>query len=137
MSARKYLIGLIGAALLIWGPRDPGWLRMGSLIAIPVASWFFLGWIWSKWQPDAATEDRSVRALAGATGGLFAVWAILSALADTHVGNTMWVRTRDGMEAVGDDIVLPGPDWFKVIMFIAAAGYAFWYSIANREQKGK
>lgn len=140
MSSRKYLVGVLVVALLIWGPIDhswPAWLviRIGYLIAIPLAAWFLLGWIWRLWQPDVASENRLERALGGATGGVLVVMAILAAMADTHIGNTMWVRTRDGMEAVGDDIVLPGPDWGSVIMLIAAAGFAFWFSIAKRESK--
>ena len=140
MSSRQYLVGVLVVVLLIWGPIDhswPAWLliRTGYLIAIPLATWFLLGWIWRVWQPDAASENRLERALGGATGGVLVVMAILAAMADTHIGNTMWVRTRDGMEAVGDDIVLPGANLENVIMLIAAAGFAFWFSIAKRESK--
>ncbi len=140
MSARKDLIGVLVLVLFIWGPIDrswPAWLviRTGYLIAIPIAAWFFLGWVWKMWQPDAESENRLIRALAGATGGVLVVLAIFAAIADTHVGNSLWVRTRDGMEAVGDDIVLTGPDWGNVIMLIAAAGFAFWFSIAKRASK--
>jgi hypothetical protein len=131
---------MLVVVLLIWGPIDhawPAWLliRTGYLIAIPLATWFLLGWIWRVWQPDSATENRLERALGGATGGVFVVMAILAAMADTHIGNTMWVRTRDGMEAVGDDIVLPGLDWGNVFVLIVLAGLAFWFSIAKRESK--
>ncbi len=139
MSSRKYIVGMVFVALLIWGPIDhswPAWLviRTSYLVAIPLATWF-VGWIWRVWQPDAVTENRLVRALAGATGGVFVVLAIFGAMAETHIGNTMWFRTRDGMEAVGDDIVLSGPDWGNVMMLIGAAGFAFWFSIAKRESK--
>ncbi len=140
MNSRKYLVGVLVVVLLIWGPIDHSWsawfaIRMGYLIAIPVAAWFLLGWIWRIWQPDAASENRFERALGGATAGVFLVLAILEAMADTHIGNTMWVRTRDGMEAVGDDIVLHGPDWRNVLMLLAAAGFAVWFSVAKRESK--
>lgn len=140
MRSRKFIIGVLVVALLIWGPIDhswPAWLliRTSYLIVIPLAAWFLLGWIWRVWQPDAAAENRMERALGAATGGVLLVMAILEAMADTHIGNTMWVRTRDGMEAVGDDIVLTGPDWVNTIMLIAAAGFAFWFSIAKRESK--
>lgn len=140
MSSRKYLVGVLVVVLLIWGPIDDSWpawfvIRMGYIIAIPLAAWFILGRIWKLWQPDAASENRLERTLAGATGGVLVVFAILAAMADTHLGNTMWVQTRDGMEAVGDDIVLPGPDRGNVIMLIIAAGFAFWLSMTKRESK--
>ena len=139
MNSRKYLVGVLAVVLLIWGPIDhswPAWLaiRVGYLIAAPMVTWFILGWIWRAWKPDAASENRLERALAGVTAGVLLVLSIFEAMADTHVGNTMWVQTRDGMEAVGDDITLPGPDWEIVIMLIVAAGFAFWFSIAKREK---
>ncbi|MDP2906284.1 MAG: hypothetical protein Q8O22_08300 [Candidatus Omnitrophota bacterium] len=140
MSSRKYLVGALVVALLIWGPLDHAWpawfaIRMGYLIAIPVAAWFLLGWIWRVWQPDAASENRFERALGGATAGVLVVLAILEAMANTHVGNTMYVRTREGTEAVGDDIVMRGPDWGNVFMLLIAAGFALWFSVAKRESK--
>jgi hypothetical protein len=66
---------------------------------------------------------------------VFLVLAILEAMADTHLGNTMWVRTRDGMEAVGDDTNVPGPDWGNVLMLLMIAGFAFWFTVAKRESK--
>jgi hypothetical protein len=139
MNSRKYLVGALAAVLLIWGfPFErllPDWfvIRIGYLIAIPLAAWFLLGWIWKKWQPDEAADDRLLRALVGATGGVFVVLAIFKVIADTHVGNTMWIQTRDGREAVGDDIVLRGPDWGHVAVLLILAGFAFWFSITKKE----
>ena len=116
MGARNYVVGVLVVILLIWGPLDHSWpawfaIRTGYLIAIPLLTWFLLGSIWKVWQPDGATEERLERAFGGATGGALVVLAILAAMAHTHIGNTEWVRTRDGLEPVGDDIVLPGPNW--------------------------
>ena len=138
MGSRKYIVGVIAVALLIWGPLDyswPAWLaiRTAYLILVPLATWFVLGWIWKAWQPDPRTEKRLQRSLASATAGVLLVFAIIQATADTHMGNTQLIRTRDGIEAVGDYIVLPGPDWGNVIMLLIASGVAFWLSISNRE----
>ena len=140
MSCRKYLVGVMVFALLVWGPIDyswPSWLaiRIAYLIAIPLAIWFLLAWIWRVWQPDAASENRLKRVLAGATAGALLVLAIFEAMADTHVDNTKWVRTYDGMEAVGDWIILPGPDWVTVVILLAASGFSFWISISKTESK--
>lgn len=140
MSSRKYLVVVLVVALLIWGPIDHSWpvwlaIRIGYLIVIPLAAWFLLGWIWKVWQPDAASENRLKRALAGVTAGVLLILAIFKAMSDTHVGNTMWVRTSDGMEAVGDDIILPGPDWQAVVLLIVASGFSFWLSTTKTESK--
>ncbi len=135
MGARIYIVCVIVVALLIWGPLDHSWswpaffaIRTGYLIAIPVAAWFLLRWIWRMWQPDRATEDRFERALYAATAGVFVVLAILDGNADTHIGNT-------GDQAVGDPIVLPGPNLTIVCMYLLFAGFAFWFSVAKRESE--
>ena len=140
MDSRKYLLGVVVVVLLIWGPINhswPAWLaiRICYLIVIPLAIWFLLAWIWRVWQPDTETEDRLLRSLAGATAGVLLIFAILEAMAETHVDNTQWVRTLDGMEAVGEDIVLPGPDWVVVIMLAAASVFSFWLSISKPKSK--
>ena len=140
MSCRKYLVGLLVFALLVWGPIDyswPAWLaiRTGYLIAIPLATWFLLAWIWRVWQPAAASENRLKRILAGATSAALLVLAIFEAMADTHVDNTKWVRNYDGMEPVGDWITLPGPDWLAVVMLLAASGFSLWISISKTASK--
>lgn len=87
------------------------------------------------WRPDAEAEDRLHRSLTGATAGVLLIFAILEAMADTHVGNTQWIRTRDGMEAVGEDIILQGPDWGVVIMLVVASAFSLWLSISKSESK--
>ena len=137
MSAQKYIVVVVFICLLIWGPIDhswPAWLliRTGYLIVIPVIIWFLLRWIWKYWQPIAESEDRLERALAGATSGVFFVLTIIKATASAYVGNTMTIQTLEGMEDVGDYILLPGPDWGGAIIFFLFAAFAFWYSIAKR-----
>jgi hypothetical protein len=110
-------------------------IRIGYLIAVPVAAWFLLAWIWRVWEPDAAAEDRLERALGAATGGVLAILAILAVTADTHTENTMSVLTRDGWEDVGDDIVVPRPDLRAAFVWIVLSGGAFWFSITKKESK--
>ena len=62
------------------------------------------------------------------------VLAILEAKADSHYGNTMW--TPDG-EAVGEDIVLKGPNWGNVLLLSIVAGFALWFSVAKKGPRAK
>jgi hypothetical protein len=39
------------------------------------------------------------------------------------------IRTRDGMEEVGDNIILPGPDWTNVIILAGLALLFLWHCI--------
>ena len=141
MASRKYLVGVVAVVLLIWGPINhswPAWLaiRTGYLILIPLATWFLLAWIYKMWQPDAETEGRLQRSLAGATAGVLLVFAIIRAMADTHIGNTQWVRDGyGGKEAVGEDIILQGPDWGTVIMLAVASAFCFWFSISKSKSQ--
>jgi succinate dehydrogenase hydrophobic anchor subunit len=140
MTSRKYLVSVVFISLLIWGPMDhswPSWLaiRISYLILIPVIVWFLLKWIWRIWKPSEELEDRLIRALASATSGVLLVLAILELMSDTHIGNTMWIQTRDGSEAVGDDIILRGPDWVAAIILFFLCAISFGYSISRREEK--
>lgn len=138
MDSRKYLVGVVFISLLIWGPIEHSWplwpvIRIGYLIIFPLITWYILGWIWRILSPKEETEDRLERALASATGGALLVFAILNALAKTHVDNTEWIQTRDGMEAIGDDIIVQGPNWGATTILVIIAVIAFWYSISKRE----
>lgn len=141
MSSRKFLVGVLVLGLLIWGPIDhstPAWLliRLSYLIAVPLGAWFLLGRIWNVWKPSPASEDMLERALGAASGGVFVTLAVFAATADHHWGNTMWVQTRDGLEAVGDDVIRSGPDWHTAFALFAAAGFSFWFSIRKRTPSG-
>src|SRR5688500_10947168 len=119
MNLRNYLEGTIFALLLIWGPLAhswPAWLaiRIGYLILVPLACWFILGWIWNYFQPSSKLEITLERILSGVIFIGLLTLAVLEATSKTHIGNTQWVRTRDGMEAVGDDVVVQGPSWGNV-----------------------
>ncbi len=123
---RPYLVTVVFIALLIWGPIDhslKGWLiiRIGYLIIIPFLIHFLLKWIWSKWDPTDKEEDVLQRILSGLICALLVFLAILEATSKKHIGNTKWIQTRDGMEAVGDDIVIKGPDKGNIAMLILFA----------------
>jgi hypothetical protein len=140
MTSQKYLVGVVFISLLIWGPIDnswPSWLaiRISYLIVIPVIGWFLLKWIWRIWQPSAELEDRLIRALASVTSGVLLVWAILELMSDTNIGNTMLIQTHEGWEAVGDDIIVQGPDWGASIILFVLAVLAFWYSVYKEEEE--
>lgn len=140
MNSKRYIVGIVFVSLLIWGPIDHSWplwllIRISYIILIPVLIWFLLKWIWIFWKPSVEFDDKFERALFSATSGVLLVLACLEATAKYHVDNTLWVRTRDGMEAVGDDIIRQGANWGAVITFFILALIAFWYSISKRDPK--
>ena len=139
MTFQKYLVGVVFISLLIWGPIDDSWpswlvIRISYLILIPIIVWFLLKWIWRIWQPNKEGEDRLIRALTSATSGVLFALAIFELMSDTHIGNTMWIQTREGREAVGDDIILRGPNWGAVVILFILCALTFWYSISKREE---
>jgi len=129
MASRKYLVGVVAAVLLIWGPLDHSWpawmaIRIGYLILVPLATWFLLGWIWRKWQPSPGAEKRLQRSLAATTAGVLLVLAIIEAIADTHVLMT---------EHMDEGIVVTGPNWLAVILLLIVSVYAFRFSMSESE----
>jgi uncharacterized membrane protein YfcA len=140
MAFRNYLVGTIFAVLLIWGPIDhtwPAWLaiRIGYLILIPLVVGLLLGWVWNHWPPSEKLEDILKRILSSVVAVALLLIAIYYATSDSHLDNTQWIRTRDGMEAVGDDVVVPGPDWGMAFIFFFLASLIFWYMVVKKNSK--
>jgi len=140
MAFRNYLTGTIFAVLLIWGPIDHSWsawlaIRIGYLILVPLIVWFLLGWIWNYWRPNNKLEITLERFLSGIICIALFVLAVLEAISKRHIGNTQLIRTRDGMEAVGDDIVLQGPDWGNVFVLVVIAVFVLWFGVLKKGSK--
>ncbi len=77
VGLRAFLVGILAFVLLFWGPLlGGGWAR-SYVIALPIAFWFVLAYVWRVWQPDAAAEDQLQRTVAAAVGGAFLLSAIL------------------------------------------------------------
>ena len=58
MLAKKYIIVAVLLSLAWWGPVEGMTLRLGYLIAGPVATWWLLKYIWAQWLPDSDAEER-------------------------------------------------------------------------------
>lgn len=134
MAFRNYLAVTIFFVLGIWGPIDDTWtawlaIRIGYLILVPLIVWLLLGWIWKKWQPIDKTEISLIRILSGINSIVLFSIAILEATSKTHIGNTQYIQTRDGIEAVGDYILLPGPDWGGVLIALLFAVLFLWFGV--------
>jgi succinate dehydrogenase hydrophobic anchor subunit len=140
MTFRNYLAGTIFAVLLIWGPIDhswPAWLaiRIGYVILLPLVVWLLLGWVWNHWQPNNKLEIILERILSGIICITLFVLAALEVTSKIHIGNTQWIQTRDGMEAVGDDIVLQGPDCGNAFVLAGIAILVLWFGVLRKGVK--
>jgi hypothetical protein len=80
---RKYIVALVAAVLLIWGPvySSPWWIaiRLGYLILIPLGVWFLLGWIWRDCPPQSNPElndarMEAIKPMAIAAAATIAIW---------------------------------------------------------------
>jgi hypothetical protein len=84
VETRKYIVALVVAVLLIWGPGDPSWpswiaIRIGYLILVPLGVWFLLGWIWRDRQHHSGPEFNgsrieAMKPIALSTAATFAIW---------------------------------------------------------------
>jgi len=138
MSFRKYFVGVLFFILLIWGPIDHSGfggliIRILYLVLIPIITWYLLSWIWKKWQPNKTIENIFERVFASFVSCALILGAIFRAIADTHIDNTQWIQTRDGMEAVGEYIIVSGPDWFQVVFLSLCAVIVFWYGVIKNK----
>jgi hypothetical protein len=140
MTFKNYLAGTIFVILLIWGPINHSWrfwlaVRTGYLILIPFLVWLLLGLVWNYWQPNDKVEISLKRILSGLICVVLFTLAIFEAISKTHVGNTQWIRTRDGMEAVGEDTVLRGPDYGSVFIITVIALLILWFGVLKKGAK--
>jgi hypothetical protein len=140
MFFRKYFVIAIMVILLIWGPIDDKWtawfaIRLGYLVLIPTIVWFLLNWIWDKWNPNTRTEDILERALSLVITIFLLVMAIFEIQAKTHLENDHWIRTREGMETVGDDILVKGPDYGHIFILVVIAICVFWFGVLKKKFK--
>ncbi len=138
MGFRDYLSGTIFIVLFIWGPINHSWpswflVRSGYLILVPLTVWLLLRWLWHHWEPNKKTENTLERILSGIICITLFVFAFLAAISKDHFGNTQVIRTRDGMEDVGDYIVLPGPDWGNVFLLVIFALLVLWFGVIKNE----
>jgi hypothetical protein len=138
MAFRSTFSGTLLAILLIWGPIDhswPAWLviRLAYLILLPLASWWILKWIWNYFQPTAKTEVLLERVLSGIICLILWTLAVLAATAKIHFENTQWIQTHEGMEAVGDDIIVKGPDLQGAFIIAAVALLFLWFGVIKKE----
>jgi hypothetical protein len=140
MGFRTYLVVTIMVALLIWGPINhswPAWLaiRIGYLIVVPTMVWLLLRCLWNYWQPNSKTEIVLERILSGLICVTLFTLAFLEATSKMHIDNTKWIQTRDGMEAIGDDIVVKGPDWGNALIIVIIALLVLWFGVLKKGTK--
>jgi hypothetical protein len=142
MFFRQYLVTAIFIALLIWGPIEhslKGWLiiRCGYLILIPLLIYLLLSWIWNRWKPNRKVEDVLERTLSGIICVSLLLIVLFEATAKEHIGNTKWIQTREGIEAVGDEIVLEGPDKGIIAMLVLISVIIFLLGVLKLRVKDK
>src|SRR3989442_8007813 len=102
VEIREFLVGVVAFVLLIWGPLGALWIRIVYLVAIPIATWFFLDRVWASWRPDAAAEDRLRRTIAGVVGGVMLVGAVRAPQNWCHFACKQEGRGVDGTACAGD-----------------------------------
>ncbi|RYE56001.1 MAG: hypothetical protein EOP48_09000 [Sphingobacteriales bacterium] len=117
-------------ALLLFGPINHDWpayflIRLGYLILVPGILWLLSRRILRSLSVSKAKEKLLERTLFAMIALTFLTFAILTALQKNHVGNTKYVRYADGVEPVGDDILVAGADWGSVYVLLGLATVTF------------
>lgn len=140
MNFKSYLTGTVFWALLIWGPIDHESsyglaIRLLYLIVIPLIIWMLLNLIWHRWEPNIKSEIILERILSGLICATLLVLAYLEAISKTHIVNTEQIRTRDGLEDVGEDVILQGANWGNVFLLTAFALLILWFGVLKKGAK--
>lgn len=121
--------------LLIWGPIEPYGLvvRIGYLLALPAILLFVLNRLGRKWNAGVEENDRLNRAITGAIAGSLFVGAYLSFTSTHRMECTQEVRTREGMECVGEYVAVKGRDISGAYIFTVLGGVVFWSAAFRRK----
>ncbi len=124
--------------LLIFGPIDCSGtagliVRIGYVLLIPAIFWFLLKWVWEKRKPSMRLEENLNKGINGSICVILVVIAVLDFVADSHVINDNVIRNQYGMEAVGEDIIVSGPDTGMAVFTLFFAVVIFWYGVVRRK----
>jgi hypothetical protein len=126
MNFKNYFATTILIVLLIWGPINHSWpawiaIRIGYLLLIPFLIYKTIDWIWNYFDFSDKLDNILERILSVIISISLFTFAIIEATSKNHVGNTQSIQTRDGIEEVGEDIILQGPDWRNVLVLVIFA----------------
>ena len=131
----SYIVGIICAAIIIFGPVSDNFIfRSATIILLPAIVWLGLRHYGKKWDMDRVSNDRLSRAISALLGGVFIVLAVLSLNQKYHQECTKEVKTRDGSECVGDFVRVRGSDKSGAFIDLIFAGLALWHAIAKRPE---
>lgn len=61
--------------------------------------------------------------------GIFLYCSYLATQDKSHIRNTEYIQTHEGREAIGEDIIVPGPDGRQIFFYFGAAIYTIWFTI--------
>lgn len=130
MSSNYYFSILLFVFLLVWGPlfnSQPYSLiiRISYLILIPVSTNYLILWLWKRFDVSKDFDRFFKRILSIIIGSFLIICAIYYSTIKFHHGNTSVIMTREGLEEVGDDIVIPGVNYGAIFICIFFAYFFF------------
>lgn len=134
-SNKKLIVAIFVIVLLIWGPIEPYGLivRTAYLLILPSALILILNYFGARWGGGKEENDRLNRAIIGIIAGAFFIGAYLSCTSAHHFKCTQEVRTKDGLECVGDYVPVKGPDISGAVILAALGSFAFWSAAFRRK----
>ena len=107
------------------------------LIIIPIIFWKLWGYLWIKFNPNEFQIIKFELVLFCLASFMCLVNAIILSFADSHIGNDQYIQTRDGYEAVGNDIIIDGPDTFQIFSLVIFTVIIFIAGINNYKERNK
>ncbi|PIB27043.1 hypothetical protein BFP77_13480 [Maribacter sp. 4U21] len=100
-------------------------IRSSYLILIPLITWITIYCIWNKYEVQEKVSVLLSKILSGIISLALFIYPIIKMNNDTHITNTEYSRTFDGMEAVGDYIEVNGTDWGQILVLLIASTLFF------------
>lgn len=130
MRSNHYFSLVLFVVLLLWGPLFNNEkygliIRISYLVLIPFSSNYLLLWVWKRFSVSQNFDKMFKMGLSISIGLFLTIRAIYYSTRNYHQGNTLVKMTREGVEELGDNILLPGRDYGIIFICLLSAYFFF------------
>ena len=120
--------------LLVWGPINHSWqyfwvVHLTTLIVPPYLLFFLLEYLNKRFQLSLEIQKKIEKFFWTGWSVLLIIWAIDIFQTPYHFESTQVIRTRDGMEDVGDSVMLEGADIGGAFILIIMAMIILFFGV--------
>ena len=140
MNTKEYVSLTVFGVLVIWEPFNaiwPSWLLGpgGYFFVLPLLLLFILLSMDSYLNIKSRLSNWIFIVVSFFNMSTLLFLAYQAYIEKYHYANTRYVWTRDGNEAVGHDLRVPGPDYGVILIYLLVFAFILWYGVVDKYLK--